>query len=344
MLWFGKKQKKYLGVDIGASSIKMVELEKQDERYRLKNYSIVYLGKLARVPHRKDSDFFEKKADLIKKAMDRAGIKAKKAGFSVPVHSSFTTVINFPAEMSKEEIASSVRYEAKKYIPVSVSEVALDWSLIPSSGKGDTNKVLLVAVPKDTIEQYSLTAKRAGLKIGSIEEESFPLVEALVGNDKSSLVLVDWGFWSVNVVIVDEGYVRSVHNLEKGGLRVTRAISESANISLEKAEDEKLKLSRNSSSGRFKEVINKQLEDMVYEVKKIIDSYQDEKGKKIEKCILSGGGARLAGAVDYFNHKLQLDVSVGDPFARIDYSSELKPVIKNIGPSLAVAAGLARKG
>jgi type IV pilus assembly protein PilM len=343
VFWFGKKQKKYLGVDIGASSIKMVELKKKDERYRLENYSVVYLGKFAKMKPQEDSELLEKRANLIKKAIEKAGINSKKAGFAVSVYSSFSTLVNFPEEMPKEEIAESVKYEAKKYVPVSISDVALDWSIIPPLKKGNPQQVLLIAVPKDVINNYQQIAKISGLKINSIEEESFPLVRSLVGNDKTPLVLVDWGARSVGVTIIDRGYIRGIHNLEKGGFAITRSISRKAQLDLEQAEKKKLSLSGDRRNNSVEGIIEDQLKNIFYEIKKIVDSYQNENNKEVEKCILSGGSAQLYGLADQLSNELKIDVSTGDPFARVDYPVELKSAIKKIGPSLAVAAGLAMK-
>ena len=343
MFWFNKKQKNYLGLDIGASSIKLVDLKKKDERYHLKNYSIVHLGKLAKVGKQEDEDILKEKGKLIKKAIKEAGIDSKKANLSVPVYSSFSILINFPSKMPKSEIASAVKYEAKKYVPVSISEVALDWSLIPSYEEDEPQRVLLVAVPKEIIDYYNQIAKLAGIKVEIIEGESFSLVRSLIGNDKSSMAIIDWGFHSINVTVVDQGYIRGVHNLENGGLKITRAISDKFGFSLDKAEDKKISLSEKKDDSLVKNIINKELEDVLFEIKKIIDSYQSRKGKKIEKFILSGGSAKLYGLADLLSGRLNAEVSIGDPFARVSYSSNLKPLIKKIGPSLAVAVGLAMK-
>ena len=353
MFLFKKKPKSYLGIDISASAIKLVELEKKEERYSLKNYAIYSLKEYFKERSQKDDFKFvnlsnEEVAEVIKKAMSHAGIESYNAYFSVPVYSSFSTVIDFPI-MSEKEIASSISFEAGKYIPVPISEVVLDWSIVSSQEQKKSSKqeVLLIAVPKEIVNNYKKITNLVGLKLKSIEEETFSLSRSLIGNDKIPTLLIDAGFRSINVSIVDNGYIKVTHNLEMGGIKINEAIAKQLNLSLEEAEEIKIKLSNNKLSDaqafRLKEIINSVLEVVLVEVKKIIDTYQSKYNKKIEKCILTGGGFELAGSVDYFNNELSLDISLGDPFARVIYPSLLKPIMKKLGPSLSVAVGLAMR-
>ena len=372
MFLFKKKPKSYLGIDISASAIKLVELEKKEERYNLKNYAIYSLKEYFKKRSQKDSFKFvnlsnKEAAEIIKKAINYAKIESRYACLSVPVYSSFSTVIDFPI-MSEKEIASAISFEAGKYIPVPISEVVLDWSIVSpqepnldkkikqksldSSGSKipkriPKQEILLVAVPKEIVNNYKKIINLAGLKLKSIEEETFSLSRSLIGNDKIPTLLIDAGFRSVSISIISDGYIKVTNNLEIGGIRISEAIAKQTNLSLEEAEEIKIKLSNNELSDaqtlRLKEVINSVLKVIITEIKKIIDIYQIKYNKKIEKCILTGGGFGLVGFIDYFNNELPLDISLGDPFARIIYPSSLKPVIKELGPSLSVAVGLAMR-
>ncbi len=355
MFLFKKKLKISLGIDIGASAIKFVEIEKKEERYVLRNYAIYSLNKyLKRSNYQVGLSSLkitnEEIAEIIKRTIKEANIVSQEAYFSVPVYSSFSTMIDFPS-MPEKEIAAAIPFEAKKYIPVPISEVILDWSIInnfdKSSDEKSNRQVLLVAVPKDLINNYNQIIDLTDLRLKAIEEETFSLSRALIGNDKSTVALIDSGARSLNVSIIDNGYIRNIHNLEMGGVKLNKIIAKQMNISLEKAEELKKDLLNNQLDNEYnsqlKGVIHSSLEIIVAEIKKIINLYQEKYNRKIEKCILVGGSIQLFDFVDFLTKRLNIDVSLGNPFARVVYPSLLKSTLKELGSCLAVATGLAMR-
>ena len=350
MFLFKKKSKSYLGIDIGAAAVKIVELEKTEGRHKLKNYGIYSLkGYLEKSDYQVSSESAmisnEEMAEIIKKTIKEAKINSREVYLSIPVYSSFSTLIDFP-DMSEKEIASAVPFEARKYVPVPISEVILDWSIVSSAKEQAGFQVLLIAVPKKTINNYNQIVDLANLNLRGIEEETFSLGRALVGDDKSIIILIDAGARSINVSIIDNGYIRTTHNLEMGGAKMTKAIAQQMNFSSSKAEELKEKLSTESTeeqSPQLKGIIQSTLGVIAIEIKKIIDSYQGKYNRKIEKCIVVGGSVQLFGLIDHLTNTLGLDISIGDPFARVAYPHLLKSALKELGPSLAVAIGLAMR-
>ncbi|MEA2113435.1 MAG: type IV pilus assembly protein PilM [Patescibacteria group bacterium] len=352
MFLFKKKPKSFLGIDVGASAIKLVELSEDNERRKLTNYAIVPLAKyLERTDNRSSLEFpkadNKEIAEAIQRAVSEAKIISRDTFFSIPVYSSFSTLIDFP-NMPEKEIIAAIPFEAKKYIPAPISEVVLDWSIIDSSGKRPARQVLLIAVPKKVINNYKEISELAGLTFRGVEEETFSLSRALIGNDNGVIILVDVGARSISTSIIDGGYVRIIHNLEMGGARMTEVIARQMNLSLTHAEALKKNMPVNQvaegQESRLRGIGYSTLGAIITEVRKIIDSYQNKYGRKVEKCILAGDGIRLAGFADYLTSKLALDVSLGNPFARIVCPPQIKPILKEIGPSLAVATGLAMRG
>ncbi len=351
MFLFKKKLKSYLGVDIGASAVKLVELEKEEGRYKLKGYAIFSLKEYLKeswyqTPSESLKLPSEELAEIVKETTKEAKIISKAAYFSLPVYSSFSTLIDFPV-MSEKEIEAAISFEAKKYVPVPVTEVVLDWSIIDSLNQQKGFQVLLMAVPKKIINRYKEVIQLTGLNLSALESEIFSLSRALLGNDKSTVILIDVGARSVSLSIVDGGYIRVIGNLEMGGLKLTKTISQQMNISLEEAEKFKKSLSANQAasqqSAQLKEIIHSVLNAIIFEIKKVIDSYQSKYNRKVEKCILVGGGVQVPGFVESFINKLGLEVSLGKPFARVTYPPLLEPIIKELGLSLAVAVGLAMR-
>ncbi len=368
MFLFKDKLKNYLGIDISASAVKIVELEKNDNRHNLKNYAIFSLEKYLKDKEKEqeiDPETLkipnEEMADIIKRTIKEAKIKSKDIYLSVPVYSSFYTLIDFP-DMSEKEIAAAISFEARKYVPVPISEVVLDWSIVSSPSVQNPNiqnnsqadsktiqqnknnqQVLLIAVPKKVIDNYSQIVKLAGLNLRGIEGETFSLARALIGNDKSVVMLIDNGARSINISIIDDGYIRVTHNLEMGGRKISKAIAQQMGFSFKKADELKKNLLTYQSNPQLKGIVQSSLGVIAVEIRKIIDSYQGKYNRKIEKCILVGSGARLAGFTDCLVEKLSLDTSMGNPFARVVYPKVLKPVLKDLSLSLAVAAGLAMR-
>ncbi len=351
MFLFKKKINTHLGIDISASAIKIVEIKKEEERNELINYAIFSLEKYLKTK-KKESDAEDLKisneeiAEMIKKTIIKAKIKSKDTYFSVPVYSSFYTLIDF-SDMTEKEIKTAIPFEAKKYIPIPITEVILDWSIVSSSSSGGKKQVLLIAVPKKIINDYNEIAKLAGLNLKGIEGETFSLSRSLIGNDKSVIILIDSGARSINVSIIDDGFIRVTHNLEMGGNKITKSIVQHMNIDSEKAEYLKKRLADKDKSfelnPQLEEIVQFSLGAIIIEIKKIIDSYQNKYSRKIEKGILAGGGIHLSGFVDDLSNRLSLDSSIGNPFARVSYPDSLGPVLKKISSSLAVAVGLAMR-
>lgn len=352
MFLFKKKQKNCLGIDIGASAVKIVELEREEARYKLKNYAVFSLKDCLKenwyqAPSGISGLSNQERSEIIKETIKEAKIKSANAYLSLPVYSSFSTLIDFPS-MSEKEIGTAIPYEAKKYVPVPLAEVILDWSIVNPLDKQKGFQVLLMAVPKKIVNDYKKMLQLTNLSLSAFESEVFSLSRALVGNDKSTLILVDVGARSVSLSIVDNGFIRMVGNLEMGGLKLTKTIAEQMKIDLEEAERLKRDLTNQQispeKSAQLKEIVQSLLGTVTFEVKKVIDSYQNKYKRRVEKCILVGGGLRMAGLTDYFVNKLGVEVSLGKPFARVAYPPSLEPAIKELGPSLAVAVGLAMRG
>lgn len=348
MLWFKKKTKSYLGVDIGTSAIKLVELGKEEGRYTLKNYGIYSLSEYLRQWSEQKIDLEMQKvandelAEMVKAILKETEIETRETFFSIPVYSSFSTLVDFP-EMPKKEIVSAINFEAKRYIPIPLSEVMLDWTVVESTDKKSGMQVLLIAVPKDIVNDYGQVSKLAGLRLQSLEAETFSLSRVLVGNDKSAIILIDTGARSSNISIIDRGFIRLTNNLEIGGLKFTKSIVEQMNISQAEAEKRKKEWAKGQRDAMAENMTNSFLNSIAVEAKKIINNYQNKYNRKLEKCILTGGAIQIVGVTNYFSKVLNIETSWGDPFARIAYPSVLKPMIRDLSPLLGVAIGVAMR-
>jgi len=354
---FGFGEKKFLGIDIGTSSIKMVELKIEDNRPVLSNYAWMKSGEHA---GGKDGYFENVLPAQLKRMIKEAGFRASKAYLSIPPFGGLITVIDFP-EMEEEDLEQAIKFEAHKYIPVPLEDIVLSWEVIKDKtppvlearkGEGDEKpvkrpvvktQVLLVAAQKNQVSKYERIAKDAGLNLASIELESFPLIRSLIGNDQGNFLIVDIGHRVCNIMLVEKGIIMVNRNIDAGGRDITRAISRSMNI--DDARAESLKISGKNfldiESGMSFPVIDM----IIKEVSRVLNlRYGNNSQSSVDGIVLSGGTASFSGIEEYFFKNLNIKTTIGNPFGRVQYDKRLEPAIRSMGSRFAVAMGLALGG
>ena len=351
------KSKGKLGIDIGTSAIKIVELEEEGGRFALKNYGLFVFKIADSAPQPAGSSQVQNILKLpdgeiiwgIKEVLKKAKIRAVDVVASIPSFSTFATVIELPY-LSEQDLAKSLPFEARKYIPIPLNEVVLDWSIIdiPKGPVGNTRsttvEVFLVAVPKDETIRYQRIMQGAGLNPRALELENSALIRALLGNDLSPTVIVNIGGRSTSIVIVNKGYERVSHSSEVGGFEITRSIARSLNVSLEKAEELKKKLGLKEVDENVINSAMKSLMDMMaFETRKTITNYEETKNQKISRELLVGGLTNMPNFANYFQQKLGREVFIGNALARVVYPQTLSSVMQELSSTFAVAVGLAMR-
>lgn len=334
----------FLGVDIGDSSLKMVELRKKNKKIYLSNYAFSENVKGINFTKIEDTNYL---AQAILKVKAEAGIKARRVTASLPTFSVFSSIINLPAT-DKKNMDAVVAEEAKKVIPLPPEEMILDWKLVPDRGAPEdkeSGRVFLTGSPKKLVRHYIDIFRLAKLELASLETETFSLVRALMGNDLSTVMIVEIGANSTDLSIVQESIPVLNRSLEVCGSTVTTALAEKLGLSFSQAEQFKFDLGASLSDSAkedLPQLVIKTLAPVIHEIEYMRDFFQkNSNGRKIEKVILSGGGALLMNLSDYLSQHLNLQVIIGDPFNRISYPEEMKSIISEVGPKLAVAVGLA---
>lgn len=369
----------YLGIDFDASSVKVVELKNESGRPRLLTYGY-YDKEIDKTKMSREGQDPLETSKLIKQVCHQAKTSTTKAISSLPAYSVFSSILNLPA-MSKKELSSAVEWEAKKVIPLPISEMILDWKVLAEFSEGQIGekkvegnneeelagslgegkrrflkivpekkskniKILLTAAPKDLVKKYISIFRAAGLNLLSLDTESFALVRSLVGNDKSALMIVDIGSVVTNISVVVSGIPILNRSIDVGGLTITKAITNSLNVSLARAEQFKYDIGMNpqfSGQGSVPKTIETTLTPIIDEIKYSLNLYRNQGQKNIEKIILTGGSSLLLNLPEYLAKLIDLKVYLGDPWARIIYPEELKPVLDEIGSRFSVAIGLAMR-
>jgi type IV pilus assembly protein PilM len=355
---FSRGAESALGIDIGPSSIKVVQIEKQKGRAVLKTYGALALGPYAGVEVGRATRLpVEKVAEAIKDILREANTSTKRCGLSIPMSSSLVTVIEVPSTDPKE-LAQMIPIEARKYIPIPVGEVSLDWSIIPHQEVGESefelsnsdgtkrqqkSTVLLVAIHNEAISYAQEIVRLTGLEASFFEIEIFSTIRSVLNKEVDPVMIIDMGAGSTKIYIIDRGVLRASHIIARGAQDLTLAVSKALGITVDEAE--RMKRMKGLTVGLDNEdamgVMSTTINYTFSEINRVLLNYQKKYNKNISKAILTGGGAVLKGFLEVARQELQTDVVLADPFAKVEAPAFLDKVLKQSGPEFVVSVGLA---
>jgi len=332
----------FLGIDIGDSSLKMVELVKKNKKIILKNYGFSENLSKTKFTAMEDPQSLAK---IINKVKSDIGITCEQATVSLPSFAVFSSVINL-YNVNKKNIAAAVNDEARKVIPIPLEEMVLAWELI-AQGKNETDnntKIFLTGSPKKLIKKYINIIQAAKMNLVNLETETFSLIRSLLGDDKVTVMIVDLGANSTDICVVKESIPYLNRSINVSGSTITEAISEKLGLTFAKAEQLKYDLgvsTVNGSETDVPKIILNAINPIINEIKYMLDLFHSSNGESVEKIILTGGGASIINLANYLENSLNVRVVIGDPWFRVSCPPELRPVLAEVGPKMAVAIGLA---
>ena len=341
-----------LGLDIGTTSIKMVEVARGDKMPKLTNYGILESrGSLTRSNTAIQSSslkiFDQEAGNFLKILINKTKPRTTAVAASLPIFSAFTTVLSFP-QMAPEELEKDVAFQARQYIPLPISEVALDWSKVGEyeDEKGfKYSQILLISVPHVEIKKYQDMCKFAGLTLQSLEVESVSLTRMLIGTDPTPTYIIDIGSRSTGIAIAEKGALKFSSQTDFAGASLTQALATSLSINPVRAEELKKERGILGTGPNYElsTIMIPFLDAIISEVKRTDFAYHSQfpGAAKVERAILSGGGANLLGIQKYFQEQLGIPVVKAAPFLRFEYPPLLEPLAPELNSTLAVALGLA---
>jgi len=342
--------KKCLGIDIGVSSIKVVEISASGKKRKLENYAEFVFSERPSAEGSQDSNLFflnEETPDILKAILKEAGIKSKKAAFSLPDFSTFFTNFNLPP-MNEAEVLQAVEFEARHHIPLPLSEVTFDWQILEKkkSFPGLALKILLVAVPNKILAGYQKLANLAKMEMKAMEAEVFGLIRSSLPEDKQSLAvcLVDIGWQSTTVSIVENGHLKVSHSFDISGSGLNRALSSGLNISFSEAEKIKKEYGLDPRKKEVVGIVASYLNGLSFEIKKVCNTFYQNEGRRVSDIILAGGASALFGMKEYLSARTKKTVQIAAPFSSLEFPSSLQKRLEEIGPSFGVAVGIGLMG
>lgn len=355
---FKKKDTSVIGIDIGSSAIKVVQLKKSKGKAILETYGALALGPYAGTQTGKATNLpNEKIVEALKDILKEAKTTSSIGGIAIPFGASLMTVIELPY-VNDRQLAQMIPMEARKYIPVPITEVKLDWTIMPkdefvkASGTDDQNKVdskvpktdvLLVAIHNQTISKYQEIVTKAAIGVDFFEIEIFSTLRAVLDETKGPVMILDFGAATTKLFIVERGVVRNSHTINKGSQDITSTIATAMSVSPEQAEIMKRTtgVAQGEVSKELLEAVSIPLDHIFSEGKRVLTNYQSKHQRAVEKVILVGGGSTMKGFAELAQKGLEAPVVLADPFSKVEAPAFLINVLRKNGPEFAVALGLA---
>lgn len=352
MATFNPKQS-FVGVEIGSSGIKVVQLGLDNQRPRLMTYG--YIEQPTDIIKNDAVASRDAVVNGLKTVLKQSRVSTTKAVAALPSFTVFSSIISLPM-MSRKELNSAVRWEAKKFVPMPIDELVLDWKLLkdspntkgaPAQAQAPKNlRVLITAAPKSLVRRYIEIFKAAGLQITNLETEALALERSLIGTDPAPVMIVDIGAMATDIAVVVDGIPLINRSIDVGGNTMTKSIAQSLNIDHDRAEQFKrdFGLSTGGSSvSQIPKTIEFVISSIINEIRFVLNLYRNQGTGPIQRIVLSGGSSFLLNLPVYLEKTLSIKTFIGDPWARVVYPVELKPLLNEIGPRFSVAIGLAMR-
>lgn len=358
---FGKKQDDTaVGIDIGTSAIKVVELKREDGRAVLSTYGALSLGQykeggfLGEVTNLDAETLAKALADVLKETK----IMSTNVVVGIPSVSCIIFILQLPAEIDESSMPTVIPNEAKKFIPVPINDVSLDWYVIPrreesgvasralaESGGEAKISVLVVATLNETLAKYTQVLQKSGLPMDSLEIEVFSHIRSVLTRELFPVLIIDIGASKTKLTIVEHGIVETFRLVNRGSQDMTNAIARSLELSFDKAESIKKEygLTPTPEHPHVTDIIQTHLVDIFQEANTNILAYEKRYNKNIGKIIFTGGGAMTKGLIEYAKEHFAAEIVMADPFSKVESPVFLAGVLKTTGPEFSIALGLALK-
>jgi len=347
--------KSCIGIDVGTFSIKIVEVSRIGKKTKIENYIRF------QVPSEEDSLFkvfgdgnllllSDRVSEIIKALLKKAKIKGKDVFLSIPDFSTFFTSFELPS-MPMSELPKAIEFEARHHIPLPLSKVTFDWELLKDKkdfGEIKKRRVLLVAVPNDVVEQYQKLAILCDLNLKGLEAEVFASMRSSIEltESKKPVCLVDIGYTSTTINIVENKLLEQSHSFDISANALNQALVDSLKVTWQEAERMKQDFGLNPNKPSIFHVLRPQIDAIFKEIENVCHSFYQSRGERVENIIFVGGAACIPGLKEYFKVFLKKEIKVSNPFRtlNISYPPLLEDRLDEIGPSFAIALGLALRG
>jgi len=356
----------FIGLDIGSSYLKLVELIDRRRRREIVTYAQANLPNMLIHPAGDDDAAISQMANTISQMIDQAGVSTDAVIAAVPSSIVFSTVITLPP-LPDEEINKAVHFQARDVIPADLDEVVLGWSQVGEMPHMDSDEklaptppqrttqptategnipIFVTAAPKDVIQRYTKLMELLGLELHALEVETFSAMRSLFDNPSTATgFIVDIGDKLTTFHLIDQGTPRVSHTIDFGGHDITAHLAKTLGLPKPEAEAQKV---RYGLTGQAPDDIHQATQTAANRIfeqgRQILSLYESQSGHSINKTILIGGGANLKNLANVWTKIVNQPAVVGNPWRGLAYPNQLESTLQEIGPAYAVAVGLAQRG
>lgn len=351
MFFFSKKNEilESIGIDIGSSFIKVVQLKRDKEKIVLETYGEIALGPYAAMAagqavHLGEEKLLEALNDLFKEAK----ITAKETTVAIDPSAAYVSLVKVP-KVEDEELKTMMPIEARKYIPIPLTEVQMDWWHVPTNinigAEERMINVVLAAVNNETLSSYDRIIQKMNLKNVEYEINGYSLMRSSIPQTKGMILYVDIGAQYTTLSLIYQSIVLDMHVIGRGSQDGTNQLSKALSIPVETAEETKQMFGYlgDKSNPYVKDIMQLSSYPLFGEVARLSLMFERKYNQNIEGIILSGGGARVPGILDVYNQTVHIPGRIATPFEQIEIPPFLSEMIAKVGPSYSVAIGCALK-
>ena len=346
---FNKKSKALIGVDISSTSVKVLELSRNNGRYQVEAYAAEPLPPNAIVEQAISND--EAVGEAIRKAIGRSRSSAKRAAIAVAGSAVSTKTVQMSGKLNDDEMDLQIRAEADQYIPYPLEEVALDWEVQGESDQaGDMVNVLLAACRSETVERRKDAVEYANLEAGVVDVEAFCterafelLQDQLDGEDIETVAVLDIGATMTTLSVLHEG--KSIYTREQlfGGRQLTEDIMRRYGLTEEEAL--RSKLEGGLPDDYESEILEPFRKAVVQQVSRSLQFfYSSSQFNDVDFIVLAGGTSAIPMLAEHVEEDLGVATVIANPFVNMTLSQKVNAnMLANDAPSLMIACGLAMR-
>ena len=351
MLPFKKKSNPLVGIDISATAIKLLELSKSGDRYRVESYAVEPVPANSVVD--KNITDMDAVGEAIGRAVKRSGTKLKTAAAAVAGSSVITKIITMPADLSEAELENQIQVEADQYIPFPLEEVAMDFEVIgPNADNPDRVDVLLAASRSENVELRQATLELGGLEAKLIDVEAFALEntvamlasDQLGGGEDQIIAVADIGSSVTTFSVLENLKIIYSREQQFGGAQLTEEIQRRYGLSYEEAGLAKKQGGLPDNYGP--EVLEPFKDSIAQQISRAQQFfYSSSSITNIDHLILAGGCSSTEGIAELVESKIGIPTVVANPFTNMSLASRIPAqTLENDAPALMISCGLALRG
>jgi type IV pilus assembly protein PilM len=338
-----------VGLDIGASSVKVVQLRREKDKIVLDTYGEVEVGPYAGLtPGQPTSLGEDKLIEVVKDLFREAKVTAKDAVVSIDASAAYVSLVKV-SKVDDAQLMTMMSFEAKKYIPIPLTDVQMDWWHVPEDSvvKNDEGmmSVVLAAVKNEVLSMNERLVKALGLTNVEYEMPGYSLMRSCPPGTHVMAVYLDIGSQFTTLSLVSKDTVLDMHVISRGSKNSTDQIAKALSIPIDTAEETKRRFGYlgDASNPYLKDVMQLSSYPLFGEVARLSLMYERKYNQVIEGVILVGGGSRVPGVMQAYDQTVHIPARVATPFDSVDVPDFLHEMIQKVGPTYAVALGCALK-